>query len=58
MVLSFLHCQGVLLILTIVGQGPSVASAGGGCLDIFSSRKHRGSVIALSSSSCKTFDIF
>ena len=31
------QCRGVLLILIVVGQGPTALSvgAGGGCLDIF-----------------------
>ena len=34
------QCRGVLLILIIVGQGPTALAvgAGGGCLDIFFSR--------------------
>ena len=34
------QCRGVLLIWIIVGQGPTAleVGAGGGCLDIFSSR--------------------
>ena len=43
-----LHCQGALLILTIVGQGPSVAGAGGGCLDIFSSAVFEGNIEVVS----------
>ena len=37
MVLGKLRCRGVLLILLIVGQGPTALAmgAGGGCLDIF-----------------------
>ena len=36
------QCRGVLLILIIVGQGPTVLAvgAGGGCLDIFSLAYH------------------
>ena len=34
------HCRGVLLIWTIVGQGPTslTVGAGGGCLDVFTLR--------------------
>ena len=33
------QCQGVLLILIVVGQGPTALAvgAGGGCLDVFPS---------------------
>ena len=36
------QCRGVLLILTLVGQGPTVLTvcAGGGCLDIFTPIYH------------------
>ena len=37
MVLGNFHCQGILLIWIIVGNGPTALAvdAGGGCLDIF-----------------------